>query len=166
VPQCLYSGALPLLPLMGRTAYTEPQCLYSRAIPLFPLWIVRPVQSLSACTVELYLYSPYGSYGLYRASVPLKGCTLTYYIITKHKTWNQDCLNSSHWNLFEARRTEFAPMRNLFSSNSLLFSYSDLQAEFLGIFHLNFRAPHSVHLILLDLMNPTGNNKLGNIRII
>ena len=26
--------------------------------------------------VELYLYSPYGPYGLYRASVPLQGCTL------------------------------------------------------------------------------------------
>jgi hypothetical protein len=28
--------------------------------------------------VELYLYSPYGPYGLYRASVPVQGCTLTY----------------------------------------------------------------------------------------
>jgi hypothetical protein len=35
---------------MGRTACTEPQCLYSRAIPLLPLWAVRPVDSLSACT--------------------------------------------------------------------------------------------------------------------
>jgi hypothetical protein len=35
---------------MGRTACTEPQCLYSRAIPLLPLWAVRPVQNLSACT--------------------------------------------------------------------------------------------------------------------
>jgi hypothetical protein len=32
----------------------------SRAIPLLPLWAARPVQSLSACTVELYLYSPMG----------------------------------------------------------------------------------------------------------
>jgi len=24
--------------------------------------------------VELYLYSPYGPYGLYRASVPVQGC--------------------------------------------------------------------------------------------
>ena len=32
---------------------------------------VRTVQSLSACTVELYLYSPYGPYGLYRPSVPV-----------------------------------------------------------------------------------------------
>ena len=57
---------------MGRTACTEPQCLYSRAIPLLLLWAVRSVQSLSACTVELYLHSPYGPYGLYRASVPVQ----------------------------------------------------------------------------------------------
>jgi len=44
----------------------------SRAIPLLPLRAIRPVQSLSACTVELYLYSPYGPYGLYRASVPVQ----------------------------------------------------------------------------------------------
>ena len=35
---------------MHRTACTEPQCLYSTAIPLLPLCTVRPVQSLSACT--------------------------------------------------------------------------------------------------------------------
>ena len=29
--------------------------------------------------VELYLYSPYGPCGLYRASVPVQGCTLSYY---------------------------------------------------------------------------------------
>ena len=45
---------------MGRTACTEPQCLYSTTIPLLPLCAVPPVQSLSACTVELYLYSPMG----------------------------------------------------------------------------------------------------------
>ena len=44
----------------------------SSAIPLLPLWTVRPLQSLSACTVQLYLYSPYGSYRLYRASVPVQ----------------------------------------------------------------------------------------------
>jgi len=57
---------------MGRAACTEPQCLYSRAIPLLPLWVVRPLQSLSACTVELKFYSPYVPYGLYRASVPVQ----------------------------------------------------------------------------------------------
>ena len=65
---------------MGRAACTEPQCMYSTAIPLLPLWAVRPVQNLSACTVHLYLYSPYGPYGLYRASVPVQGCTLPFYL--------------------------------------------------------------------------------------
>jgi len=57
---------------MGRTASTEPQCLYSTAIPLLPLWTVRPLQNLSACRVQLYLYSPYGPYGPYRTSVPVQ----------------------------------------------------------------------------------------------
>ena len=57
---------------MGRTACTEPQCLYSRAIPLPPLFAVLLVQSLSAFTVQLYLFSPYGPYGLYKASVPVQ----------------------------------------------------------------------------------------------
>jgi len=30
--------------------------------------------------VELYLYSPYGPYGLYRASVPVQACTLPYFL--------------------------------------------------------------------------------------
>jgi len=46
-------------PRMGRTACTEPQCLYNDALYLY-----------------LYLYSPYGLYGLYRASVPVQRCTL------------------------------------------------------------------------------------------
>jgi hypothetical protein len=77
-PYGLYRASVPVqyiytsTPPMGRTACTEPQCLYSRAIPLLPLWAVRLVQSLGACTVELYLYSPYGPYGLYRASVPVQ----------------------------------------------------------------------------------------------
>ena len=72
--QCLYSSYTSTPPI-GRAACTEPQCLYSTAIPLLPLLTVRPVQSLSACTVQLYLYSPYGPYTLYRASVPARGCT-------------------------------------------------------------------------------------------
>jgi len=46
-------------PPMDRTACTEPQCLYNGALYLY-----------------LYLYSPYGPYGLYRASVPVQQCTL------------------------------------------------------------------------------------------
>ena len=50
----------------------------SRAIPLIPLQAIRPVHSLSACTVQLYLYSPYGPYGLYTPSVPVQySCTST-----------------------------------------------------------------------------------------
>ena len=48
---------------MGRTACTQPQCLYKGALYL---------------TVELYLYSPYVPYGLYRASVPVQGCIVPY----------------------------------------------------------------------------------------
>ena len=44
----------------------------SRTITLLLLWAVRPVQSLSACTVQLYLYSTYALYGLYRVSVPVQ----------------------------------------------------------------------------------------------
>ena len=44
---------------MGRTACTEPQCLYNGALYLY-----------------LYLYHPYGPYGLHIASVPVQRCTL------------------------------------------------------------------------------------------
>ena len=44
---------------MGRTVCTEPQYLYKGALYLY-------------LTVELYLYSPYGPYGLYRTSVPVQ----------------------------------------------------------------------------------------------
>jgi len=47
-------------PPMDRTACTEPQCLYNRALQLY-----------------LYLYSPCGPYGQYRASVPVQPCTST-----------------------------------------------------------------------------------------
>ena len=78
----------------GRVVTLTPHALLvpwswkGRAIPLLPLWSVRPVQSLSACTrlhftfifgherIELYLYSPYWPYGLYRASVPVQGWPL------------------------------------------------------------------------------------------
>jgi len=74
----LYRASVPVqysytsTPRMGHTACTEPQCLYSTAIPLLPIWAIWPVQSLSACTLQLYLYCPYGPYGLYRASVPVQ----------------------------------------------------------------------------------------------
>jgi hypothetical protein len=81
-------GAVPATCTMGTGSFPEvksgrgvtltphpllvPRSRKGRAIPLLTLWAVRPVQSLSACTVELYLYSPCGPYGLYRASVPVQ----------------------------------------------------------------------------------------------
>ena len=67
---------------MGRTTCTEPQCLYRIAIRLLPS---VPVQysytstPLSACTVQLYLYSPQRLYSTaipLLPSVPVLGCTL------------------------------------------------------------------------------------------
>jgi hypothetical protein len=31
--------------------------------------------------LELYFYSPYGPYGLFRASVPVQGCTLAFFLL-------------------------------------------------------------------------------------
>ena len=66
---------------MDRTACTEPQCL-TRVTFTFTYTCIRPM-SHTACTEPqclykgalyfyLYLYSPYGPYGLYRASVPVQ----------------------------------------------------------------------------------------------
>ena len=60
------------LPTMGRTDFTDRQCLYSTGLPLLPLWAIQPLQNLRACTVQLYLYSRYGPYGLCRPSVPVQ----------------------------------------------------------------------------------------------
>ena len=57
---------------VGRTACTEPECLYNKAIPLLPLWAVQTVQSLSACTVQLYPYCHCGPYRMCRASVSVQ----------------------------------------------------------------------------------------------
>ena len=90
-PYALYRASVPVeyscnsTTPTGRTDFTEPQCLYGTSIPLLPLWAVRTLQSLSACTVEINFYSPFGPYGLYRSSVPVQyiytssppmGCTI------------------------------------------------------------------------------------------
>jgi hypothetical protein len=84
------------------SALLVPWSRKSRAIPLLPLWAVRPDRASvpvqysytstppigrTACTVQLYLYSPYGPYGLYRASVSVQGCTLSF-IFTLRILWN------------------------------------------------------------------------------
>jgi len=54
-----------------------PSSRKSRAIPLLPLWAVWPVQSLSACTLELYLYSPLWAVWPVQS---LSACTLELYL--------------------------------------------------------------------------------------
>ena len=62
VPYSLYRASVPVqysytsTPPIGCTAYTEPQCLYSTAIPLLPVWASLPMSSLSACTNELFTF--------------------------------------------------------------------------------------------------------------
>ena len=58
----LFTFTYTSTPPMDRTACTEPQCLYKGALYHY-----------------LYLYTPYGPYSLYRASVPVQRCTLPYY---------------------------------------------------------------------------------------
>ena len=70
---------------MGRTACTEPQCLTTvhftftfTSTPLMDLTVCKEHQCLYnvALFLYIYLYSPYGPYGFYRASVPVQRCTL------------------------------------------------------------------------------------------
>ena len=90
VSRTMYTGSFPVVK-SGRGVTLTPHPLLvpcstnSRAIPVLPLWAVRPVQSLSACTVQLYLYFPYWPYGLYRVSVPEQGCTFRKHAPTEMK---------------------------------------------------------------------------------
>ena len=125
-------------PPMGRTACTEPHCLHSTSILLLPLWVVRPVQSFSACTVQLYVYSPYGPYSLYRPSVhvqysytsttlravrslaTLSACTVQLYLY--HPQGRMDCgepqcLYSTAIPLNPYGRTDFTDPQCLYSSS-------------------------------------------------
>jgi len=45
--------------------------------------------------VELNIYSPYGPYGLYRASVPVQGCTFTlFYLFNPYPANVEKMVNS------------------------------------------------------------------------
>ena len=56
-------------------------------------WPLTPFSCRGHARVELYLYSPYGSYGLYRASVPIQGCTLPLpLLIIAFYAWTLCCL--------------------------------------------------------------------------
>jgi hypothetical protein len=51
----------------------SPEVKSGRGVTLTPS---PPSSAFGHERVELYLYSPYGPYGLYRASVPVQGCTI------------------------------------------------------------------------------------------
>ena len=65
-------GAHPASCTMGTGSF--PGVKSGRSVTLTP----HPFYCRVHERVELYLYSPYGPYGLYRASVPVQGCTLPY----------------------------------------------------------------------------------------
>ena len=73
-------GAHPASCTMGTGSF--PGVKNSRGVMLTPhppLALQSRKAPSSAAVIEgqsLYLYSPYGPYGLYRASVPVQGCTL------------------------------------------------------------------------------------------
>jgi len=98
---------------MGRTACTEPQCLYSIAITLLPLWAVQTVHSLSACTVQLYLFSPYGPYGLYRASVPVQYSYTFTPPMDRTACTESQCLYKGALNVISAESTDIMSLYSI-----------------------------------------------------
>ena len=65
--------AHPAFCTMGTGSF--PGTKSGRSVRLTP----HPFQCRGHESVELYLYCPYGPYGLYRASVPVKGRTLPFF---------------------------------------------------------------------------------------
>jgi len=65
-------GAHPASCAMGTRSF--PGVKSGRGVTLTP----HPFRCRGQERVELYLYSPYGPYGLYRALVPIQGCTLPF----------------------------------------------------------------------------------------
>jgi len=57
---------------MGLTVITDSLCLYSISKTLLQLWVVRLLQRLRACKVQLDLNFPYGPFSFYTAAVTLK----------------------------------------------------------------------------------------------
>ena len=64
-------GAHPASCTMGTGSF--PGVKFGRGVTLTPY----PLSAVGHERVELYFYTPYGPYGLYRASLPVQGCSLT-----------------------------------------------------------------------------------------
>jgi hypothetical protein len=70
-----------------------PRLLYN-GYPVFPGGKERPRSDadpspLSRAVGHEILYSSYGPYGLYRASVPVQGCTLPFFFFTSIRTFSE-----------------------------------------------------------------------------
>jgi len=116
-------------PHMGRMACTEPQCLYNGALYLY-LYLYSPygpyglyrasVPYKGDLYLYLYLYSPYGPYGLYRASVPVQGFTLPFTLpfVTPRPTTEKLQFN------FKTFLTSFAGLKFIYNSHLLDFKLS------------------------------------------
>ena len=115
--QYIYTSTPPI----SRTSCTEPQCLYSTAIPLLPLLAVQPVQNLSACTVQLYLYSPYRLYSQYRASVPVQYSYNSSPLINRTACTEPQCLYSTAITLLPLLTVQ--PVQNLSACTVQLYLY-------------------------------------------
>jgi len=122
MPYSLYRPSVPVqysytsTPPIVRTTCTDPQCLYSTAIPLLPIWAVQPVQTLSACTVQLYLYSPYSPYNLHRPSVPVQYSYTSTPPIGRTACTDPQCLYSTPIPLLPLCRTTCTDPQCLYST--------------------------------------------------
>ena len=67
-------GAHPASCTMGTGSFTGVKS--GRGVTLTP----HPFSCRGHERVQLYLYSPYGSYGLYRALMPVQGCIFLLYV--------------------------------------------------------------------------------------
>jgi len=127
-PYGLYRASEPVqysytsTPPNGRTACTDPQCMYSRAITLLSLWVVRAVQSLSACTVQLYLYYTYVLYCLYRPSVPVQHSYTSTPPVGRTACTEFQCLYSTAITLIPLWAVR--PVQNLSACTVQLYLYS------------------------------------------
>jgi hypothetical protein len=97
--------------------------------------------------VELYLYSPYGPYSLYRASVPVQGCTLPF--ITKM------CNNT-----FKIKHTKMAKIFKMYSKKCISHILVSWKRTFLQHFFFVFRDVswkyrNSEVYLTLNLLAPT-----------
>jgi len=110
-----------------------PRVKSGRGVTLTP----HPFSCRGQERVELYLYSPYGPYDLYRVSVPIQGCTLPFTFLE----------NPASFRLFHSS-THFpshnGPVTQLFllslqNSTFLVISSCDLKQ---GTSPTNFTLPH------------------------